>query len=138
MQEEIRKFLVRTNGSTELCLMIAQDEQELASVEKEVSDVGFQKTKNIREIFNAIKNGTKIYFTLGEALGNNVYNILAQYPTGQVTAYDGQKNLVANPDYKNGSVLILITKENLEKIEQSEKSLLRIAGLTHASIPKKS
>jgi hypothetical protein len=130
MQEEIQKFLEMTNGSTELCLMIAQDEQELASVEKEVGDAGFQKTKNIREIFNAIKNGNKIYFTLGEALGNNIYNILAQYPTGQVTAYDGQKNLVANPDYKNGSVLILITKENLEKIEQSEKSLLRIAGLT--------
>jgi len=130
MQEEIRKFLEMTNGSTELCLMIAQDEQELTSVEKEVSAAGFQKTKNIREIFNAIKNGTKIYFTLGEALGNNIYNILAQYPTGQVTANDGQKNLVANPDYKNGSVLILITKENLEKIEQSEKSLLRIAGLT--------
>jgi hypothetical protein len=110
--------------------MIAQDDQELATVEKEVSDAGFQKTKNIREIFNAIKNGTKIYFTLGEALGNNIYNILAQYPTGQVTANDGQKNLVANPDYKNGSVLILITKENLEKIEKSEKSLLRIAGLT--------
>jgi len=130
MQEEIQKFLEMTNGSAELCLMIAQDEQELVSVEKEVSDAGFQKTKNIREIFNAIKNGTKIYFTLGEALGNNVYNILAQYPTGQVTANDGQKNLVANPDYKNGSVLILITKENLEKIEKSEKSLLRIAGLT--------
>lgn len=130
MQEEIQKFLEMTNGSTELCLMIAQNEQELASVEKEVSDAGFQKTKNIREIFNAIKNGTKIYFTLGEVLGNNIYNILAQYPTGQVTANDGQKNLVANPDYKNGSVLILITKENLEKIEQSEKSLLRIAGLT--------
>ena len=110
--------------------MIAQDEQELATIEKEVRDFGFQKTKNIREIFNAIKNGNKIYFTLGETLGSNVYNILAQYPTGQITAYDGQKNLVANPDYKKGSVLILITKENLEKIEKSEKSLLRIAGLT--------
>lgn len=130
MQEEIQKFLEMTNGSTELCLMIAQDDQEIVSIEKEVSDAGFQKTKNIREIFNAIKNGTKIYFILGEALGNNIYNILAQYPTGQVTANDGQKNLVANPDYKNGSVLILITKENLEKIEKSEKSLLRIAGLT--------
>ena len=130
MQEEVQKFLEMTNGSTELCLMIAQNEQELATIEQEASDFGFQKTKNIREIFNAIKNGTKIYFTLGETLGSNVYNILAQYPTGQVTAHDGQNNLVANPDYKKGSVLILITKENLEKIEKSEKSLLRIAGLT--------
>lgn len=130
MQEELQKFLEMTNGSTELCLMIVQNEQELATIENEVSDFGFQKTKNIREIFNAIKSGNKIYFILGETIESNVYNILAQYPTGQVTAYDGQNNLVANPDYKKGSVLILITKENLEKIEKSEKSLLRIAGLT--------
>jgi hypothetical protein len=130
MQKEIRKFLELTNGSTELCLMIAQNEQELADIEQEAADFGFQKSKGIREIFNSIKNGSKIYFVLGDTLGNNIYNILAQYPTGQVTAYDGQNNLVANPDYKKGSVLILITKENLEKIEKSEKSLLRIAGLT--------
>jgi len=130
MQEEVQNFLKMTNGSTELCLMIARDEQELATIEKEVSDFGFQKTKNIRGIFNSIKSGNKIYFILGETFRNNVYNILIQYPTGQVTVYDGQKNLVANPDYKKGSVLILITKENLEKIEQSEKSLLRIVGLT--------
>ena len=130
MQEEIQKFLKMTNGSTELCLMIAKDEQELATLEQEAASFGFQKSKNIREIFNSIKNGSKTYFTLGNTLGNNIYNILAQYSTGQVTAYDGQNNLVANLDYKNVSVLILITKENLEKIEKSEKSLLRIAGLT--------
>lgn len=130
MQEEIRKFLERTNGSAEACLMIAQNEQELAALEQEVSDSGFQKTRNITEIFDSIRNGSRIYFTLGDTLGNNLYNILTQYPTGQVTAYDGQNNLAASPDYQKGSVLILITKENLEKIERGEKSLLRLVGLT--------
>lgn len=130
MQEELQKFLEMTNSSTEPCLMIAQNEQELATIENEVSDFGFQKTKNIKEIVNAIKSGNKIYFTLDDTLESDVYNILAQYPTGQVITYDGQQNIVANPDYKKGSVLILITKENLEKIEKSEKSLLRIIGLT--------
>lgn len=110
--------------------MIAHDEQELVVLEQAVSDFGLQKTKNVRELFDGIRTGSKIYFTLGNTLGNNIYNILTQYPTGQVTAYDGQKNLVANPDYQRGSILILITKANLEKIEQSEKSLLRLAGLT--------
>lgn len=137
MQAELQKFLVRINGSTEPCLIIAQDEQELVTIENEASGFGFQKTKDIAEVFNAIKNGNKIYFTLGETLESNMYNILTQYATGQVTIYDGQKNLVASPDYINGSILILITKENLEKIEKSERSLLRIVSLTHASISNK-
>lgn len=130
MQEEIKKFLEMTNGSIEPCLMITQDEGELVAIENEVSDSGFKKTKDVEEIFNGIKNGNKIYFISGETLENDLYNILTQYSTGQVNIYDGQENLVASPDYKNGSVLILITKANLEKIEASQKSLLRIVGLT--------
>jgi hypothetical protein len=129
MQEEIQKFLVRTKGSREACLMIAENSEMVAELEKAAVDFGFKKSKNIREIFNAIRDGEKSYFILEDALGNNLYNILAQYPTGQVNSYDGQKNLVANPDYQNGSILILITKKNLEKIEQSEKSLFKLAGL---------
>ncbi|MEK9151580.1 MAG: hypothetical protein AAB547_03025 [Patescibacteria group bacterium] len=130
MRAEIQKFLGMTTGSTEPCLMIAHDEQELVVLEQAVSDFGLQKTKNVRELFDGIRTGSKIYFTLGNTLGNNIYNILTQYPTGQVTAYDGQKNLVANPDYQKGSMLILITKANLKTIEQAGKSLLRLAGVT--------
>ena len=130
MQEEIQKFLKLTNGSQETCLIIAENNKDFVAIEKEVSNFGFKESQNIREIFNSIRDGKKTYFALNDSIGNNIYNILAQYPTGQVTAYDGQDNLVANPNYKKGSVLILITKENLEKIEQSEKSLLKIAGLT--------
>lgn len=130
MQEEIRKFLGRTDGSMEACLMIAEDERSRAALEQAVSDSGFQMTKNLTEIFDSIRNGSRIYFTVGDTLGSNLYNILVQYPTGQVTAYDGHNNLVANPDYQKGSVLILITKENLEKIERGERSLLRLVGLT--------
>jgi len=130
MQEEIQKFLKLTNGSQETCLMIAESDKDFVAIEKEIANFGFKKSQNIRDIFNSIRDGKKTYFTLNDSIGNNIYNILAQYPTGQVTAYDGQDNLVANPNYKKGSVLILITKENLEKIEQSEKSLLKIAGLT--------
>lgn len=130
MQAEIRKFLEMTSRSTEACLMIARDEQEFSALEQEVGDFGFQKTRNVAEIFDSIQSGNKAYFTLGNTLGNNIYNILIQYPTGQVTAYDGHNNLVANPDYQKGSVLILITKENLKEIERGEKSLLRLVGLT--------
>ena len=137
MQEELQKFLIRINGSTEPCLIIAKDEQGLIAIENEVSNFGFQKTKDIVEILNAIKNGNKIYFTLGKTLESSMYNIFTQYPTGQVTIYDGQKNFVVSPDYGNGAILILITKENLEKIEKSERNLLRIVGLTHASILSK-
>lgn len=110
--------------------MVATDEKELETLEHEVSRFGFQKTRNIREIFNAVKNGNKTYFILNKELGNNCYNILAQYPTGQINSYDGKDNLVANPNYQTGAVLILVTEENLGKIEKSGKSLLKLVGLT--------
>lgn len=130
MQEEIKKFLQLASSSRETSLMVAGDEKKLEILEHKVSDFGFQKTQNIREIFNAVKNGEKTYFILKNELGNNIYNILVQYPTGQINAYDGKDNLVADPNYQTGAVLILITEENLNKIEKSDKSLLKLVGLT--------
>jgi hypothetical protein len=130
MKNEIKKFLKLATSSREASLMVATDGKELETLEDKVSRFGFQKTRNIREIFNAVKNGDKSYFVLNKELGNNCYNILAQYPTGQINAYDGKDNLVANPDYQTGAVLVLITEENLNKIEKSEKSLLKLVGLT--------
>lgn len=110
--------------------MVATDGKELETLEDKVSNFGFQKNQNIREIFNAVKNGDKSYFVLNKELGNNCYNILAQYPTGQINAYDGKDNLVANPNYQTGAVLVLITEENLNQIEKGGKSLLKLVGLT--------
>jgi len=130
MENDIKKFLKLTEKSKETCLMIAEDEKGLADIEKQLVASELEKSKNIREIFNSVRDGKKTYFILNGTLGNNIYNVLVQYPTGQINAYDGKDNLVANPDYQKGSILILTTKENLEKIEQGEKSLLRLVGLT--------
>jgi hypothetical protein len=130
MQKDIKKFLQLATSANEASLMVAENEKELEKLEQEVTSIGFHKTQNIREIFNAIRNGEKNYFILKNELGNNIYNILVQYPTGQINAYDGKDNLVANPDYQAGAVLVLITGENLNKIEKGEKSLLNVVGLT--------
>ncbi|MCD6149358.1 hypothetical protein J7J13_01050 [bacterium] len=130
MQNEIKKFLQLAISSKEASLAIAGNEKELEKLENKASEFGFQKTQNVREIFNAVRSGDKAYFVLKNELGNNIYNILAQYPTGQINAYDGNDNLVANPNYQTGAVLILITEENLNQIEKSNKSLLKLIGLT--------
>lgn len=130
MQKEIKKFLQLATSSKEASLVVADNDKEIERLEQEASDFGFRKTQNIREIFNAVRDGEKTYFILKNEMGNNIYNILAQYPTGQINAYDGKDNLVANPDYQTGAVLVLITEENLANIEKSNKSLLRIVGLT--------
>lgn len=130
MQEEIQKFLKLTNGSQETCLMITENDKDFVAIEKEIANFGFKKSQNIRDIFNSIRDGKKTYFTLNDNIGSNIYNILTQYPTGQINAYDGKENLVANPNYQTGVVLILITKENLNQIEKSGKSLLKLVGLT--------
>lgn len=130
MQKDIEKFLELATSAKEASLIVAENEKELEKLEQKVSDSGFRKTQNVREIWSAVKNGEKNYFILKDGLGNNIYNILAQYPTGQINAYDGQKNMVANPNYQTGAVLILVTEENLSKIEKGEKSLLNLVGLT--------
>ena len=130
MQKDTKKFLQLATSAKEVSLMVAEDKKELEKLEQKVSDFGFKKTQNIREIFNALRDGEKTYFVLKDELGNNIYNILAQYPTGQINAWDGKDNLVANPNYQTGAVLILITEENLAKVEKDGKSLLNLVGLT--------
>jgi hypothetical protein len=130
MQKDTKKFLQIATSAKEASLMVAKNEKELEKLEQEATLAGFRKTQNIREIFNAVREGEKTCFVLKNELGSNIYNILAQYPTGQINAYDGQNNLVANPNYQTGAVLILITEENLNQIEKGEKSLLKLVGLT--------
>lgn len=130
MQKEIKKFLQLATSSKEASLIVADNDNEFEKLEQETSNFGFRKTQNIREIFNAVRNGEKTYFILRNEMGNNIYNILVQYPTGQINAYDGKDNLVANPDYRTGAILVLITEENLDNIEKSGKSLLKLVGLT--------
>lgn len=131
MQNETQKFLQLATSAREASLMVAENEEEIETLEREASNFGFKKSQNVREIFNCVKNGEKTYFILKNELGNNIYNILVQYPTGQINANDGQNNLVANPNYQTGAILILIAKDNLAKIEKGEKSLLKIVGLTY-------
>ena len=126
----MKTFLQLTRGSREACLMICDGEDERAEAAQMLENSGFSRSSNVRHIFNAIRDGKKTYFTLEEKLGNNIYGILAQYPTGQVTAHDGQRNLVANPNYHTGAVVVLVTKQHLQEIEHSGKSLLRSVGLT--------
>lgn len=133
-QNETQKFLQLATSSREASLMVVENEKEIETLEKEVVDFGFKKSQNVREIFNAVKSGEKTYFILKNELGNNIYNILVQYPTGQINANDGQNNLVANPNYQTGAILILITKDDLVKIKKGEKSLLKIVGLTWKKI----
>ncbi len=130
MQNETQKFLQLATSAREASLMVTENEKEIEALEREASNFGFKKSQNVREIFNAMKNGEKTYFILKNELGNNVYNILVQYPTGQINANDGHNNLVANPNYQTGAILILIAKDNLAEIEKGEKSLLKIVGLT--------
>lgn len=131
MQKDIKNFMQLATSAKEASLVVANNEKEIEMLEKEISISGFTKTQNIREIFHAIQIGKKAYFVLENGLGNNVYNVLVQYPTGQINAYDGQNNLVANPNYQTGALLILVTEENLKKIEKGTKSLLQSVGLTY-------
>ncbi len=130
MQKDIEKFLKLATSAKEASLMVAENEKELEKLEQKVSESGFRKTQNVREIWSAVKNGEKTYFILKDGLGNNICSILTQYPTGQINVYDGQKNMVANPNYQTGAILILVTEESLSKIEKEDKSLLNLVGLT--------
>jgi uncharacterized protein (UPF0333 family) len=110
--------------------IVFEKNEKISEIEDVLLENGYVKSQNMREIFNAVKNAEKTFFALGETAGKNIYNLLIQYPTGQIVLNDGVKNLVANPNYQEGNIVVLVNKKDIKKIEQDGKNILSIFGLT--------
>ena len=132
---EFQKFLEYTLSQKDISLIIAKDNEELKEFVLELKNDGYKYLKGIWEVMDFAKNDGKGCFAMDDSLEKDLYDFIAQYPTGQVEIWDQAKNdfRVLNPKYEGVSLVFLISKQDLENIKKQGFEILSKVGLTYQS-----
>lgn len=122
----IEEFLSVLMGSREVGLVIAKNEAEISSFAKAMDRFDFKRSENIADLFKF----PKTYFVVDGNLDKDVYDFIVQYSTGQVEIFDKKlmQSLTLSPDYKNSAIVLLVDKDNLNKIQEKGFDLLSSTG----------
>lgn len=128
-------FLKFVNSQKEVSLAIAKDETELAQLASKLEEYKFRQAVDISDLFKQITQPSKSFFVAKESLSKDMYDFVVQYPTGQVEIYDkfNLKSQTVIPNYKDVTVILLITKEVLKKAQEAGFLLLEKVGITYQS-----
>lgn len=122
----IEEFLSVIIGSREVGLVIAKNEAEISGFAKAMDRFDFKRSENIADLFKS----PKTYFVADGNLDKDVYDFIVQYSTGQVEIFDKKlmQSLTLSPDYKNSAIVLLVDKDNLNKIQEKGFDLLSSTG----------
>jgi hypothetical protein len=117
----------------EIPLVIYKDENDFPTYSDFLIQEGFQKLDYSSELLSAIKDGKKIFVKLSENNQKNLYDIIAQYPSGQISITDPKtrKSVQVDPDYENTKILLFATSDVLLSAEKNGLNFRNITGLTY-------
>ena len=122
----IEEFLSVMIGSREVGLVIAKNEAEISSLTKAMDRSDFKRSENISDLLKS----PKTYLVADENIDKDVYDFIVQYPTGQVEIFNKKlmQSQTLSPDYKNSAIVLLVEKNNLNKIQEKGFDILGVAG----------
>jgi len=128
-------FVKFTFSQKEVSLVIAKDKIELANFVKTLESKDFKQVTDISDLFKDIIKPAKIFLVTKDILSKDMYDFVAQYPTGQVEIYDkfNLKSQMVIPTYQGVSIIFIITRESLGKTQASGFRLLEQVGISYQS-----
>ena len=119
-------FLGAATLARELGLVLAGDATDSATKEDELIDLGFRKALSVPTLFAM----QKAFIEITDENAKTVYDLLVQYPTGQVEIFDAEKmkSELFSPDYGRLSLVILTDKPMVQKQRSKGLDILSLAG----------
>lgn len=135
MNSKFTDFLKHSLSQKEISLAIAKDDQELNQFQESLHDAGFKKAYDIPEILNDMKENSKVYYFIDEKFPKALYDLIIQYPTGQVEIFDvhSMKSTVVTPTYDKSAIILLVTKDTLAYFQTKGYSILQHVGIAYQS-----
>jgi len=134
-KQPFSKFIEHTVSQKEVSLVIVKTKEELKRLQRSLQRSKFKKAKTSLELVEKLKSPVKIYFVVESNLDKQFYDLILQYPTGQIELFDKEKmqSIVVVPNYKNSSIILLMTKGVLRRTQKKGFNVLAIVGLTYQS-----
>ena len=130
-KKSLSQFINIASGQKEVSIVIAKNQKEQDDFIKFLSENGFKKSEAVYELLE----NAKTYFVAAQKIDKNIYDFIAQYPTGQVEVFDKNtmKSNVYTPEYKDKAVIIVALKNNLKKLQKNNFDLLALTGPAYQS-----
>ncbi|RJP47122.1 MAG: hypothetical protein C4584_00775 [Armatimonadetes bacterium] len=133
-QTDFQEFIKFTNSQKEVSLAIAKNEEELKEFQEILEKYRFKQATKVPQLMLHSDSAAKLFFLVKEELPKDLYDFILQYPTGRVQIFDSNnmKSNITVPVYKDVSIVLLMTKETLSKI-QEDNQFLENVGITYQS-----
>lgn len=134
-QSDFQEFIKFTNSQKEVSLAIAKNEEELKEFKEALEKHHFRQATEVSQLMLHMDSATKLYFILTDNLSKDLYDFILQYPTGRVQIFnpDKMKSNISVPVYKDVSIVLVIAKDDLAKLQNSEFPILENVGITYQS-----
>lgn len=122
----LEEFLTVTAGSKEMGLIIAKDASELEGFVRSLDGMGFKRSEKVADLSKLQKS----YFVIDEGAAKNAYDFAVQYPSGQVEIFDKElmQSQSFSPDYGSLNIVLLVVKDDLNKLQTKGFDLLSAVG----------
>lgn len=135
MNNDFPDFIKHSISQKEISLAVAKNDQELDKFQGSLDAAGFKKAYDVSEILNSMKENSKVYYLIDEEFPKALYDLIIQYPTGQVEIFDihSMKSTVVSPNYNKSSIILLITKESLSYFQNKGYLILENVGIAYQS-----
>lgn len=122
----LEEFLTVTAGSKEMGLIIAKDASELEGFVRSLDGMGFKRSEKVADLSKLQKS----YFVIDEGVAKDAYDFAVQYPSGQVEIFDKElmQSQSFSPDYGSLNLVLLVVKDDLNKLQTKGFDLLSAVG----------
>lgn len=125
-KQPIEDFLKIISMSHEIGMIIAKNQENIDNTSKILEDNGFEQQQKVMGFFDVSKS----YFIVNPLHPKEIYDFVTQYQTGQVEVFDKEEvsSKVFSPEYEDLSIILLITEDDLNKLETNNFSILSSVG----------
>ncbi len=130
--KNFEQFLSCTSGQNEVSLAVVDGTDEIEQIGGALTGYGFAESQTDTSFFENIAAEKSTFFVVNEKLSKKVYDILVQFPTGQIETFneDEMRPEVIKPNRGKFGVLLIFTKSALEQSENDGFLIMDKVGLT--------
>ncbi|OGH80564.1 MAG: hypothetical protein A3I29_03920 [Candidatus Magasanikbacteria bacterium RIFCSPLOWO2_02_FULL_44_11] len=124
-----KNFLQTISADREVSLLIASDAKGLKAYEKSLAKEGFTGAASAAALMQTLNNSGKHYLVVRQ-FTKEIYDIIVQFPTGQVELFDSSvmRSFIATP--KN-TLVIITTHSALNEAEQNGFNIRERTGMAY-------
>lgn len=126
------QFIQDSLSQKEICLAIVKNKQRVEEYKQKLKSQGFKEINKPLDVLEEIDKQAKIFIEPKIDNQKDLYDLILQYPTGQVELMDKKSftKKTVSPKYDGSAIIILTTDKLFDNFKKNNLNLMPYLGLT--------